>query len=170
MDKKKILQILIPVLIIVVIAGLYIQKNFLGKSNEIELSGTSMPLSGEYDLDGWLAEGKPVLIEFGTESCPFCAEMAVRLQAMHEKYGDQIIIKNVDLNQVPDAGYDFPLSFVPAQFMFDAEGKPFVPTEETAVKLQRHYLKGTTEHALTGHVGAIPDEPFEQLILEMIND
>lgn len=67
MDKKKILQIFVPVLIIAVIAGLYIQKNFLGQG-EAELSGTSMPMSSEYDLDGWLAEGKPVLIEFGTES------------------------------------------------------------------------------------------------------
>lgn len=94
----------------------------------------------------------------------------MRLQAMHEKYGDRITIKNIDLNQVPEAANDFPLSFVPAQFMFDASGKPFVPTEDTAVKLQRHFLRGTTDHVLTGHVGAIPDDPFEQLILEMIDD
>ena len=68
MNKKKVLQILVPVLIIVIIAGLYIQKNYLAKPAEVELSGTSMPLSGEYDLAGWLAQGKPVLIEFGTES------------------------------------------------------------------------------------------------------
>jgi thioredoxin 1 len=96
--------------------------------------------------------------------------MAVRLQAMHEKYGDQIIIKNIDLNQVPDAANDFPLSFVPAQFMYQADGTPFVPSETTPVQLQRHFLRGTSEHVLTGHVGAIQDEPFEQLILELIND
>lgn len=68
MSKKKILQILVPVLIIAVIAGLYIQKNFFQSSNEVQLSGTSMPLSAEYDLEGWLSQGKPVMIEFGTES------------------------------------------------------------------------------------------------------
>ena len=94
----------------------------------------------------------------------------MRLQAMHEKYGDKIIIKNVDLHQVPEAAQDFPLTFVPAQFMYQADGKPFVPSKDTSVQLQRHFLRGTSEHALTGHVGAIPDEAFEQLILEMIND
>ncbi|NMB03240.1 MAG: hypothetical protein GX978_01670 [Tissierellia bacterium] len=68
MNKKKVLQILVPALIIVVIAGLYIQKNFLSQSNDVELSGTSMPLSPEYDLDEWLSQGKPVFIEFGTDS------------------------------------------------------------------------------------------------------
>lgn len=92
MENKKILKILIPVLIIVVLAGMYIFKNVLNKpadtivqtpatpteasannetpaeSADVQLSGGSMPLSAEYDLEGWLAQGKPVLIEFGTES------------------------------------------------------------------------------------------------------
>lgn len=94
----------------------------------------------------------------------------MRLQAMHEKYGDKIIIKNVDVNQVPEVANDFPISFVPAQFFYHADGTPFIPSEETSVQLQRHFLRGTSEHVLTGHVGAIPDEPFEKLILELIND
>ena len=96
--------------------------------------------------------------------------MAVRLQAMHEKYGDRIIIKNVDVNQVPAAANDFPLNFVAAQFFYNGDGTPFVATSEVDWPLQRYFLKGTSEHALTGHVGAIPDEAFERIVLEMIRD
>lgn len=184
MENKKLIRIIVPVLILVILAGLYVYKNVLNKpadvvtvpetpvagSEEVKLSGGSMPLSADYELDAWLAEGKPVLIEFGTESWPFCKEMAVRLQAMHEKYGDKIIIKNVDLGQVTTAAQDFPLNFVPAQFFYNAEGKPFVPSEDLGWPLQRYFLKGTSDHALTGHVGAIPDEAFEKIVLEMIGD
>ena len=71
MQNKKVLRIILPILILVVLAGMYGYKNGLfgtsGRS-DIALSGGSMPLSGEYDLEGWLSQGKPVLIEFGTES------------------------------------------------------------------------------------------------------
>lgn len=70
MQNKKILRIILPVLILVILAGLYGYKNGLfgtSRSSDVVLSGGSMPLSSEYDLAGWLSQGKPVLIEFGTE-------------------------------------------------------------------------------------------------------
>lgn len=87
---------------------------------------------------------------------------------MHEKYGDKIIIKNIDLNQVSHAGQDFPLNYVPAQFFYTADGKPFNPPDDLGWNLQKYFLKGTSEHALTGHVGAIPADVFEKIVLEMI--
>lgn len=201
MQNKKVMQIIVPALIIVLIAGMYFYKNFWSKpivensessvpvetntaavpvetnspaadSNQeppAQAGGEAMPLSSEYALEDWLAEGKPLIIEFGTETCVYCQNMAYKLQAMQDKYGDQISIKNVDPTKV-DVSNDFPVNYVPAQFFFTADGKPFVPGEANTLPLQQFKLKGSDEHVLTGHVGEIEAGAFEQLVQELIGD
>ena len=73
-EKYKRWRIIIPILIVLVIVGLYLLKNPIGspaETSEFDLDATI-----NFDLDKILSYGLPVIIDFGADSCVPCKEMA----------------------------------------------------------------------------------------------
>jgi thioredoxin 1 len=83
-----------------------------------------------FDFEALKARGLPMLLDFGSESCQPCREMKPALIEINKQYQGRAVVKYVDVWEDTEAGADFPLSAVPTQFFFYADGTPYVPPAE----------------------------------------
>lgn len=166
-NKKALLvKILVPALIVVVIAGIYLFKNMpeeniettpkpknpdqtaaANNNDEGDDNGSIDYFSSKFDLDATedfdydeiLSYGLPVLIDLGSDSCYSCLLMAPLLEELNQELRGKAIVKYVNVNKNSAVAIEFPLIGIPTQFFFDKDGKPYVPNqsnEELSAKLQ----------------------------------
>ncbi len=129
-EKKKSLlkKTLLVIAIIAAIAVIWFVKN--GGTQQDTAASTEQPqedfaLEAEsIDLNALMAYGLPVIIDFGSDSCIPCKEMAPVLAAMNEAFQGKAIIKFVDVWKNADGANGFPVQVIPTQILFDAVGKP----------------------------------------------
>lgn len=119
------------------------------------------------DLDKLKSYSLPIIIDFGADSCIPCKEMAPVLKKLNQEWQGKVIIKFVDVWKYPDAAADFPLQVIPTQFFFDAQGKPFVPSDPEGMQMIMYSLKDTQEHVYTTHQGGLTEEQFRAIFKEM---
>ena len=73
---------------------------------------------------GWgQSPGKPALYDFGMGMCLPCKEMEQILGSIKSKYGDQIEVRLVYVEQDKDLFAKHKIVAVPTQVFFDASGK-----------------------------------------------
>ena len=131
MNKNKLVKIIVPVLIIVVIAGIWIFKNAATETPAPPENQTDFVLEAtSIDLETLQSYGLPIIIDFGADSCIPCKEMAPVLKKLNEEMQDKAIIKFVDVWKYADAAADFPVQVIPTQVIYTAEGKPYTPSED----------------------------------------
>jgi len=186
-EKKKkvlLLKILIPVLIVIAIVGIYIIKNNEQKADSNELVENSeqtqpsqptvavdetafeLDATEDFDLEEILSHGLPVIIDFGSDSCIPCKEMAPTLEELNEELREKAIVKFVDVWENADAAAEIPLRVIPTQFFFDKDGKPYVPSDENSAFIMYEH-KETGEHLFTAHEGAMGKEDILAVFEEM---
>lgn len=131
-------KIVIPILIIMVVFGIWAYKNMLpddGKVDE-DVSEFALEATKDFDLETILSYGMPTMIDFGASYCAPCREMAPILVKVNKDYRGKAMIKYVDVEKNPQAAGEFGVSVVPTQFFFDDKGQPygyhegFLPEEE----------------------------------------
>ena len=188
-NKRKLaLKIILPLLIAAVIAGIWFvktneddfktkaaqaaaaQTDATGKAAVITTKETNpdFVLSvSEIDLDQLKSYGLPIIIDFGADSCIPCKEMAPVLEKMNEEWQGKVIVKFVDVWKNPKAADNFPVQVIPTQFIFDAEGKPYVPSDEGELQFQMYSLNETKEHFYTSHQGGLTEENVRAIFAEM---
>lgn len=176
-SKRQLVKILVPVLIVVIVLGIYLFKNppqedtasqQAEPSPEVstQQSEPNTPevdyLSAEFDLDATndfdlselLSYGLPVIIDFGSDSCIPCQKMAPVLEELNEELRGKAIVKFVDVWENPDAAKNFPLSVIPTQFFFGSDGKPYVPdSQDSGFIMYEHQETGV--HVFTAHEGGM---------------
>ncbi|MDD3140515.1 MAG: thioredoxin family protein [Lachnospiraceae bacterium] len=184
-SNKKWVKVLIPILIIAVIVGIYGYKKTEEKklstqelqktqdtqdaSNE-SADGDSLPLEiSSVDLDGIKSYGLPFVIDFGSDSCIPCKQMAPVLETLHEDFQEKAIIHFVDVWKNTTAANDFPVSVIPTQVFFNADGTPYIPSDELAQEIEftMYSSKDTNEHVFTVHQGGITEEQMRKIFTEM---
>lgn len=176
MKKSTLLRILIPVLILVAIGALYLSKDnqrkqeaerqaILTKDNPaFILEETSV------DLAAYQAHKLPLILDFGAEDCPPCQIMRPALETAHEKNLGRAVIKFFDVWKHPEAAGDYPISVIPTQVLFNADGTPYTPSpdvQRAGLNFDIYHKTGTEEHALTVHVGILTEEQFELILKDM---
>ncbi len=95
MDKKKLIRIITPILIGLVVAGIWFAKNIGTVENNPSApqneSSDDTPVADDpnfeleaeaIDLDVLKAYGLPIIIDFGSDSCIPCQQMAPVLKTM----------------------------------------------------------------------------------------
>jgi thioredoxin 1 len=165
--KNKRWRIIIPILIALVIVGLYLLKNPIGtpaESTEFDLDATI-----NFDLDKILSYGLPVIIDFGADSCVPCKLMAPILVELNNELRGKAIIKFVDVSKNNKAAAGMQLEVIPTQFFYYADGTPYVPTDGAAAKYGfiMYQRRDTGEHVLTAHQGALDKEAMLEILKEM---
>ena len=77
-DKKQAARIIIPILIVIAVAAIYLLKNppFQDEQSESSLTIT------EIDLDALTAAGLPIIIDFGADYCAPCKQMEPILESV----------------------------------------------------------------------------------------
>ena len=162
----KVTKVFVPVLIaLAIIAIWYIKAG--DKQTATPAPQDSGLEAAQADLAKWRASGLPVIIVFGTQSCPVCTDLKPILKTMNEEYRGRAIIKYIDLTAYPDAADDFPVPAVPALFFFDRDGKPFEPGESPVIDMTLYTDRDTGEHVYTAYMGGMSADQIRFVLSKM---
>lgn len=171
-------KILIPLIIIAVIAGMYFWKNAAKElssnpeptiSAEPSAKGTFPLKITAVDLDAIRAYGVPTVVDFGSDSCIPCKEMAPVLETLSAEWQGKAAVQFIDVWKYTDGVEDFPIQVIPTQVFFNADGTPFVPSEslQKQIELTMYSSKDKGEHVFTVHQGGITEDQMRQIFAEM---
>jgi len=169
-NKKKILRIMIPLLILAVIVGIWINKNSQKEIKE-QINVPANPVfalhAKSIELESLKAYGLPIMIDFGSDSCQPCREMAPILREVNAEYQGRVIVIYGDVGRYPKLAEGFPLEVIPTQFFFTREGKPYVPADSKSMHMQMFVRKDTNEHVLTAHQGFMSKKQILEVFKEL---
>jgi len=174
-SKELLIKIAVLVIIIIVVIGIYIFK----RAEDSKMSATvqteetvedSIPLEiSSVDLEEIKSYGIPFVIDFGSDSCIPCKEMAPVLETLHEEFQGKAIVHFVDVWKNQTAAIDFPVSVIPTQVFYNADGTPFVPSDEllNEMEFMMYGSKETNEHLFTVHQGGVTEDQMRKIFAEM---
>ncbi len=156
-------------LVLIAVAALLVYKIWDGRQNEQlpENVADVLDVTFAFDLEALKAREMPMLIDFGSESCGPCRAMKPALVAINRHYQGKAIVKYIDVWEDTAAGADFPISAVPTQFFFYADGKPYLPPEAYAEMFIQYTLKASGEHVLTAHVGGLSEAEMHRILKDL---
>ena len=169
MNKSKlVIKIAAPMLVIAVIIGMLLYKTESKKDagnpdldNPLEITAV--------DMEALKSHGLPIILDFGSDTCPPCREMHPVLVSLNEKYQNKALIHYINLSYPVEGASQFPLQYTPTQFFFNADGTPFVPGDELSEKLDFRYYSDRNSGQLvyTVHIGALSESELEMILAEM---
>lgn len=162
-SRTRMLRILVPILILLAAGILFFMKN--QGETESDLDATE-----DFDLTAILAQGLPVMVDFGADSCLPCKEMAPILVELNRELRGKAVIRFVDVWKNPGAAQGLPLQVIPTQFFFNADGSPYVPADPEAAARKGFILytrRDTGEHIYTAHQGGLDKEAILDILKEM---
>ena len=112
--------------------------------------------------------GMPVIVNYGAESCIPCQQMYPHYVRVHDAMIGKAFIKYVDRYKSPDAISNVPLIFTPTQFIFNADGTPFIPSDELESEIFFDYYKDENGNVvMTAHIGPLSEEQLLSILSEM---
>ena len=182
---RKTTKIFIIFSIVAVLAGMYFWKNtgenpMASQAADVKAAtkattkadaGTkNYPLKIKaVNLGTIKAYGIPTVIDFGSDSCIPCKEMAPVLTTLNAEWQGKAAVQFMDVWKYQEGVKDFPVQVIPTQVFFNADGTPFVPSEklQKQINLTMYSLKETNEHVFTVHQGGITEAQMRQIFAEM---
>lgn len=178
MNKQRKISIGILIAIILVIAGIYFVKNAGPRSaatTDAKMGGLidpagdiSLPLHAKsIDLEELKKQGIPIMIDFGSDTCGPCITMAPFLETIHNEFEGKAIVQFVNTELYPDIAANFPLTVIPTQFFFNADGTPYTPSEDIGFEFIMYEAEDTGEHAFTVHQGLLTVEEMRIILADM---
>lgn len=186
MEKKSLLiKILVPVLIVAVLGGMWLIKNRQDISEDSETtqasqSDTDLPEELQdadfelreteaIDFEKMASYGIPMIVDYGADTCIPCKEMAPVLEKANEEFRGKAFVKFINVWEYPDAANNVPVQVIPTQVLVNADGTPFVPSEELASQIEflMYSHRETGEHVFTVHQGGLTEEQMRMILKEM---
>lgn len=122
------------------------------------------------DLEELQKEGVPIVIDFGSDECVPCKEMAPVLEKANDTGRGKVLVKFVDVWENPSAALGFPVQVIPTQVFFDADGNPYVPSQEFTEEIGVEFLAYKNEsgaHVFTAHQGALSNDQLDSILKDM---
>lgn len=178
-NRKLWVKIFIIILIIAIVAGIYIYKIFerdkqnnqnkeQSNSENVEIEYVPLEISS-VNLDEIKSFGVPFVIDFGSDSCIPCKEMAPMLKTLNDEFQGIAIVHFVDVWKNTTAANDFPVSVIPTQIFYNADGNPFIPSVELAQEIEfiLYSSKDEEHHLFTVHQGGLTEEEMRKIFSEM---
>ena len=178
--NKRIAQIIVPLLIIAVIAGIWLVKNQTKEESTINRDPSLLPahlqdadfslyINETGDFSDLAEYNLPIVIDFGADYCVPCKTMEPVLIAVNEQMYGKAFVKYVDVEENPEAVGNVPVQVIPTQLFINKDGTPFVPSEELAAQIgfTKYNYKDSGEHAFTIHQGILSQEQMLLILAEM---
>lgn len=168
--KKGIaVKILIPLLVVVAIAAVWVFKNMKPANQPADVGHPDFALkvTDTLDLEQLKSHGLPILVEFGSEDCPACKVMAPIIEQLNADLQGKAIIKYADVWADPSLADGFPLTVIPTQLFIDSEGKPYSPADPKTLGMKLYLMRETEEHVYTVHEGTLTREQLLGILEEM---
>lgn len=186
MNKKTVVKIIVPFLIIAAIGAMWIVKTQISKSDEpitnsiseteskvfskeLQNADFSLNATGLVDFEELSQYGLPVIVDYGSDSCAPCKQMAPALETLNKEFAGKAFIKFVDVWKYTDAANNVPVQVIPTQILFNADGTPFIPSDELAAEIEfsMYNDRATGKHIFTTHQGGIAEEQMRKILKEM---
>jgi thioredoxin 1 len=172
--KKKLLKILVPICIAIVLVLIWTLKTNSNQQDTNLVSSTLIENNedfilevSEIDLDKLKEYKKPIIIDFGADSCVPCKEMAPVLKSVNEQMRGKAIIKFVDVWKNGEAANGFPIQVIPTQVIINKDGSPYVPSENMEINFAMYSTRDTNEHVFTVHQGGLTQEQMTSILRDM---
>jgi thioredoxin 1 len=181
MEKKKLLRIAVPLVIVLVLAGLWSFKNLDGKTpagegapdpleglelSETEKTDFALDAAG-FDLEQLKSYGLPIVLDFGADWCGPCRSFKPTLEAIHAEMLGKAIIKYVDVDEYAALTGNFPVTVIPTQVFIAPDGAPYDPAEDLGVEFKRYADRESGEVVFTAHEGALTETQFRGILADM---
>lgn len=175
MAKKKFVKILVPCLIVAIIAGIYLFKNppvstqTPEDSTALEDAAFTLTATEAIDFEALAEYGLPIIVDYGSDSCIPCQQMAPVLENMNTEMTGKAFVKFVDVWEYAEAASNVPIQVIPTQVLVNADGTPFVPSDELAKEIEfiLYSSRQTGEHVFTVHQGGLTEEQMRLILTEM---
>nr|WP_319488640.1 thioredoxin family protein [uncultured Caproiciproducens sp.] len=144
----------------------------ISKAESSEKKAESNPdftllVTEKLDLEKLKSYGIPIVIDFGSDSCQACQEMASVLEELNQELRGKAIVKFVDVWKYQNLAQGYPITVIPTQVFFDAKGNPYTPKDAKAMQLNLYSSKDTNKHIFTTHEGVITKEQLLAMLKEM---
>ncbi len=175
-DKKKLLKILVPVAIVILIAGVWVLKNIdFSRSDNLMNADVIAPIDQEHfeldaktlNMDVLLEYNMPIILDFGSDSCLPCVSFYPTLKAMHNEMYGKVIIKYLDVYKLGEEIQGYPVSVIPTQIFINADGTPYMPSRNIDIEFTIYNYNSTGEHAFTAHEGVLSQKQLLAIIEDM---
>lgn len=185
MDKRKSLavKIIVPLLIVAAIVAIFVVKNEKSKTDDIETTPNtsiaelsddlknadfSLRETEEIDFEQLSSYGLPIIVDYGADTCVPCKQMAPVLEKANKEFNGKAFIKFINVWDYPNAANNVPVQVIPTQVIFNADGTPFVPSEELAAQMEfTTYQDDNGKHIFTTHQGGLTEEQMWLILKEM---
>lgn len=163
-------KIAVPIVVFLVIGGIFLFKNMGTNRTPPADAVAKYPLKiTSVNLDEVKSYGIPTVIDFGSDSCIPCKEMAPVLETLNAEWQGTAAVQFIDVWKYSDGVSDFPVQVIPTQVFFTAEGEPFVPSDDLAAEIEfiLYSEKTTGKHIFTVHQGGITEMQMRKIFAEM---
>lgn len=169
--KSAVLKTLLLAVILLAVFAVWLVKN--SSSDRVE-AVSAEAANGDFaleadsiDLPVLLSYQLPIVIDFGSDSCVPCQQMAPVLKSANADYQGKAIVKFVDVWKNADAASGFPVQVIPTQVFINADGTPYVPSRDFDVEFILYSTSDTNEHVFTVHQGALTLEQMQAILADM---
>lgn len=189
-NKKVFIKIAVPMVIVITIIGIWAMKNKpkAESSTGNETKAENVTETEKAELPDYLKDadftleveqmvdykelskyGIPIIVDYGSDSCIPCQQMAPALETLNKEFIGKAFVKFVDVWKYQEAASNVPLQVIPTQVLFNSDGTPFVPSKELSeeIEFSLYNNKDTNEHAFTTHQGGITEEQLRKILKEM---
>ena len=163
MDKKQAARIIVPILIVIAVAAIYLLKN---PPFQDEQQSSPLVVS-EIDMDTLTAAGLPIIIDFGADYCAPCKQMEPILESVSREMQGKASIHYLDVQEYPGEAMQYPVQVIPTQVFFLPDGSPYMPDESLGIPFTLYSSKETGEHVYTVHEGLLTEEQMKLILQDM---
>lgn len=137
----------------------------------IETGPFALHVRGAVDYAQLKAHGLPTIVDYGSESCLPCRQMAPVLSKLNRELEGKALIKFVDVRKYREAAIGIPIRLIPSQILIDSKGRPFSPSETLAKKIAFVRVESKDERlpGYTVHEGSLTEQQMREILAEMGN-
>lgn len=142
-----------------------VENNTINQTQTVN-ADFKLNITSKIDLEKLKSYNLPIIIDFGSDSCIPCKEMAPALKQLNSELQEKAIIRFVDVWKYPKLADGYPIELIPTQIFINSDGTPYAP--ENAEELGLEFITdGSGKHIFTTHIGALTVEEMKAMLKEM---
>jgi len=127
----------------------------------------SLNVTEQINLESLKSHNLPIIIDFGSDSCIPCREMAPTLEKLNRELHGKAVIRFADVWKSSSLADGFPVRVIPTQILIDSSGEPYTPNSGDPVPLKTYQDPKTGEHIFTAHEGGITEADLMTMLKNM---